>query len=317
MKFLTMPFLFLSLSVGILSAQEPSATEPPNQTETAPADEEAQWLAAVTAMLEKLDFKTGDQRLMEGAFTLSLPQGYQFLSEQDATTVLVDLWGNPAEVAEDTLGLIVPEGENLIDEDSWAVVVSFEDTGYIDDADAASTDYNELLEVMQDQTKASNEFRAAQGIGPVDLVGWAIPPRYESDTQVLHWAKELAFDRSSDHTLNYDVRVLGRRGVVSLNCVAPMSKLESVRAATPDLVSLTAFGDGHRYSDFDASTDKKSEMGMAGLIVGGAVAAKVAAKVGILKGLFLGLLAMKKFLIIGLIALVVGVKKFFGAREAA
>jgi hypothetical protein len=48
-------------------------------------------------------------------------------------------------------------------------------------------------------------------------------------------------------------------------------------------------------------------MGIAVLVAGG-----IAAKLGFFKGLWVALFAAKKFIIIGIIALVVAIKKFFG-----
>ena len=50
-----------------------------------------------------------------------------------------------------------------------------------------------------------------------------------------------------------------------------------------------------------------STYGIAALVAGG-----IAAKLGFFKGLWVALFAAKKFIIIGIIALVVAIKKFFG-----
>jgi uncharacterized membrane-anchored protein len=82
--------------------------------------------------------------------------------------------------------------------------------------------------------------------------------------------------------LNYDVRVLGRRGVLSLNAIAGASQKQEIDALTPEIVSLVSFNTGHTYADYNSSTDKKADYSLAGLVVGGAVAAKLLAKGGIL-----------------------------------
>jgi uncharacterized membrane-anchored protein len=55
-----------------------------------------------------------------------------------------------------------------------------------------------------------------------------------------------------------------------------------------------------------------AEFGIAALIAGGAAAA---AKTGLLKSLWVGILAAKKFIIIGLIAAAGFVKKFFFSKK--
>jgi uncharacterized membrane-anchored protein len=65
---------------------------------------------------------------------------------------------------------------------------------------------------MQEQAAATNDERRRQGYATVRLIGWAAPPHYSRQSHKLYWAKELAFSDESEHTLNYNVRVLGRRG---------------------------------------------------------------------------------------------------------
>ena len=67
---------------------------------------------------------------------------------------------------------------------------------------------------------AANEEREKQGFERVTLIGWAEPPSYDAAAHKLYWAKELAFADNPDHTLNYNIRVLGRRGVLVLNAYA-------------------------------------------------------------------------------------------------
>jgi len=149
----------------------------------------------------------------------------------------------------------------------------------------------------------------------VHLVGWAKPPHYDPVTKKLHWARELEFGGSDGERargLNYAIRILGRRGVLELNMVADMAQLQQIETAIPSVLQAVEFNPGHRYADFDSTTDRVAEYGLAALVLGG-----VAAKTGLLKGLFVGLLAAKKFVILGLLA--VGgflVKLFKGSSTA-
>ena len=56
---------------------------------------------------------------------------------------------------------------------------------------------------------------------------------------------------------------------------------------------------------------------MAGLVLGGAVAAKVAAQAGLLAKLGAILVAGKKFVVVGVLALLAFAKKLFGRKSAA
>jgi uncharacterized membrane-anchored protein len=75
---------------------------------------------------------------------------------------------------------------------------------------------------------------------------------------------------------------------------------------------MVDFQDGHRYADFTEKTDKVATYGLAALVAGG-----VGAKAGLFKGIWLGILAFKKFAIIGVIALGAFLKKFFDNRREA
>jgi len=110
----------------------------------------------------------------------------------------------------------------------WAVVITYDEDGYVDDKGAESIDYTALLKEMKEGVAEANKEREKQGYEPVTLVGWAEPPTYNRDTHKLYWAKELQFG-NSPHTLNYDVRILGRRGVLVLNAVSGMDQLDRVK----------------------------------------------------------------------------------------
>ncbi len=131
----------------------------------------------------------------------------------------------------------------------------------------------------------------------------------------MYWAKELRFGGEDPSTLNYNIRMLDRRGVLVLNAIAGMDQLATIEQATPQLLSMVNFQDGHRYADFNASTDKVATYGLAALVAGGLLA-----KGGFLKVLIAGLLAAKKFVIIGAIAHFAGIKKLiakFSPPQAA
>ena len=64
------------------------------------------------------------------------------------------------------------------------------------------------------------------------------------------------------------------------------------------MLASVNFQEGHRYADFDPEIDKMAAYGIGALIAG-----TVAGKAGLFKGLLVALLAAKKFILVGLIAL--------------
>jgi uncharacterized membrane-anchored protein len=167
-----------------------------------------------------------------------------------------------------------------------------------------------MLSEMQAGTLADNEAREAAGYGKVELVGWATQPRYDATAKKMIWAKELEFNDDPAHTLNYDMRVLGRGGYLSLNAVANMDQIATIETEMPKLLSMTEFDAGNRYADFNESTDKIAGYGVAAL-VGGAIAAKS----GLFAKLLALLLAAKKIVIPLVVALAYGVAKLFGKKK--
>ncbi|MDB6174956.1 MAG: Protein of unknown function rane [Chthoniobacteraceae bacterium] len=278
-----------------------------------PAPEEAARAAKIEALLDRLKFEKGQIELKGGLAKVNLPEGFRFLGPEDAEVVLTKLWGNPPGGAR-PLGLIVPvksgtPKESMARRDSWAVVIEYGEDGYVKDNDASKINYDDLLKKMQEGTRAANKERAREGYPSVELIGWAAPPRYDAASNKLYWAKEIAFESEGAHTLNYNIRMLGRRGVLVLNAVAGMEQLDEIEKAAPAILSMVEFQEGHRYADFK-SGDKVATYGLAALVTGG-----ILAKAGFFKVLLVGLLAAKKFVVLGAIALFGFVKKFFGNRE--
>ena len=265
---------------------------------------------AAAKIIGKLDFRGGDIALPAAGATLHLASSFKYLGPDDAERVLTELWGNPP--GSDALGMLVPSDIPLSADDSWAVVITYSDDGYVKDDEAASIDYDDLLAQMQEETRDSNAARERAGYGSIELVGWAEPPHYDQASNKLYWAKRLKFDGAEADTLNYDIRVLGRKGYLSLNAVAGMGQLAQVQDGMRQAITMAEFDTGQRYADFNESTDKLAGYGLAALI-GGAVAAKAGlfAKLGAL------LLAGKKFVILGLAGLAALAKKLFGRKDPA
>lgn len=158
----------------------------------------------------------GEINLGDGKATLIVPEGYKYLDEEQSKKVLTDLWGNPPS---DTYGMLFKENEFPLDSMmSFVIEISFTEDGYVDDEDAENIDYDELLEDMKKSVIENNELRVKEGYGKMELIGWANKPYYDSDKKKLYWAKELLFEGDELSTLNYDVRILGRKGyLVILN----------------------------------------------------------------------------------------------------
>jgi len=255
----------------------------------------------------ELKYQTGTIVLPNKVATLHLGEKYRYLDPNETNKLLM-AWGNESDTT--TQGTIIANDVDPWSESGWAVILTYDDDGHIDDSDAAEIDYDDMLKDMKEGTEDYNAERKKAGFEAVHLVGWAEKPHYDASAKKLYWAKELNFEGTSGNTLNYDVRVLGREGVLSMNAVATMNSLEQIRGEMRPLIEVAEFNEGYRYGEFNAKTDRVAEYGLAALIAAG-----VGAKLGLFAKLGALLLAFKKFIILGFIALGAFIKKLFGKKD--
>lgn len=263
----------------------------------------------VMKFISGIQYRQGTIELGKGLATLNVPETFRYVGPDDAAKILL-LWGNPPD-EDKPLGMLFPAGMNPVSEGTWAVVIEWSGDGYVKDDDAAKIDYTKMLKDMQASCREESKEREKEGYNAIDLVGWATPPRYDAATHKMYWAKEIKFGGEPENTLNYNIRMLGRSGVLVLNAVSSMSQLKNIEQATPQLLAMVEFKQGQRYADFDPSSDKYAGYGLAALVAGG-----VAAKAGLFKGLIALLIAGKKVIVVGVVGLVALVKKFFGRKAA-
>ena len=231
-------------------------------------------LKLMQEQIEKsLTYETGSITLGENLAVMQVPAGYRYLSAKQSQYVLSQLWGNPPDSS--TLGMLFPENKDPFSDNAYAIEISYSEEGYINDDDAADLDYGDLLKEMQTDTRDANPARAQEGYPTVELMGWASPPFYDAKNHKLHWAKELKFQDTESNTLNYNIRILGRKGFLVLNVIGDMSVLPAVKKNIGPVLAAVDFTEGNRYSDFNPDIDQVAAYGVGGLIAG-----KVLAKVG-------------------------------------
>lgn len=261
-----------------------------------------QWLATLKP-------QHGNITLPSGIASLQLNNEFYYLSPDDTERLLTEAWGNPPGLK--TLGMIIPTAVSPLAENGWGVIISYRNDGHISDDDAAKIDYAELLEQMKADDAEDNKERRQQGYAGLTLLGWAEPPSYDQASHKMYWARELKADDAEQTTLNYSIRVLGREGVLELNAVAAMADLQTIKQETPKILAFTNFTDGNRYADYDARTDKLAPYGLAALVAGG-----IAGKAGLFAKIGVALLAFKKFIILGLVAIAGVLGKLFKRKQS-
>lgn len=230
---------------------------------------------------------------------LRLPDSYSFIPVAEASAFMRAL-GNTTN--ENFLGLIIPKQDPF-----WFVTVRYTDSGHIADEDAKTWNADDLLQSLKDGTEAANKERIGRGIPAFDVIGWAEKPAYDEATHRLVWSI-LARDRgtTTTATINYNTYALGRQGYFELNLVTGEDTIADDKKHAGALLAALDYKLGQRYTDYNASTDRLAEFGLAALI-GGAAAKKL--------GLFAVIgLALAKFWKVILIAIALGggaIFKFF------
>lgn len=289
----------LPLIAGLLSAAFVFANDNDDSTKL------VNYLKYADSVENSLNYKTGKLTLAGGSIAIDVPDGFKFLESADARRVIEDIWGNPPS-GKPPLGLLMPASSSVMLPGGYAFIVSFNDVGYVKDDDAAKVNYDDLLKDMKKSSEEENNERRKLNLTTMDLVGWAAKPYYDHDRKILHWAKEYKIPDEDVNTLNYDVRVLGRKGVMVLQAVATMDELDSVNAHINDVLAMVNFTEGNRYSDFNSSTDK-----IAAWTIGGLVAGKVLAKAGF----FAVILKFLKFIIAGVVLAGGAIWRFITGRK--
>ncbi|MES2646689.1 MAG: DUF2167 domain-containing protein [Bacteroidota bacterium] len=267
-------------------------------------------LLFIDSVENALHWDTSTVVIGNGIAKIKVPKGFKFLNATQSKFVLHDLWGNPER--DDILGMIFPENGGPYADSSYVFVVSFEEDGYVKDGDADDIDYDDMFKDIKKAEPDLNVERSKEGYEPILMMGWAAKPYYDKNKKVLHWAKELKFGDAESNTLNYDVRVLGRKGILSLNAIAAIEDLPLVKANIDKVLMMPEFTEGNKYSDYNESTDKVAEY-----TIGALVAGSVLAKTGVLAMIGKFLIASWKFILIGLIAVGGSMRKIFKRKKPA
>jgi uncharacterized membrane-anchored protein len=262
--------------------------------------EEEQYLNHIASLWSAIEKQQGKVTLPNNIATLIVPDNFYYLSPADAEKLLVDIWGNVPGSGQDGFGVLFPVDISPLADESWAVTIDYEEDGYVSDEDADDIDYDELLSIMKKDTEESSQYRIQQGYEAIKLVGWASAPYYDKAEHKLHWAKELKFGDNELNTLNYNIRVLGRKGVLVLNFIAGMNQKELIDSQLNTVLAMAEFNEGSRYEDFDPDIDTIAAYGLGTLVAG-----KVIAKTGMLAA---ALIFLKKFGVI----ILVGIGALFG-----
>lgn len=238
--------------------------------------------------------------------TFALPKGYIWVPQPAAGRLLQAMGNHNSEAL---LGLVMPAAEQ---DDHWLAVARWEPAGYIKDDDAKKWDVDELFKSLKEGTEEANKDRKARGFTELDIVGWVEKPSYQAPTHRLVWslaARPKDLPAGEANGINYNTYALGREGYISLNLLTDERHVAGDKPHATTLLQALSFNEGKRYEDFNASTDKVAEYGLAALV--GGIAAKKLGMFALAAGFF-----AKFAKVIGLAAvgLVAAARKVFGKK---
>jgi len=249
----------------------------------------------------RLDWVRGPSVAPIGADLAEMPisEDYVYL-DADGTKRLMELTQNPVSGLE--MATVAP----VSNDEGWFLVFEFDQVGYVPDDEKDSLDADAMLTAIREGTEAANEERRARGWGTMQIVGWHEPPHYDTRTNTLSWA--ITGESDGQRNVNRIVKVLGRRGVMTVTLVSSPDELATAIPAVETLLAGYQFKPGHTYAEYMPGTDQLATYGLTALVVGGAGAALV--KSGLLAKLW-------KPIAIALVALGAGVKRLFTSGRKA
>ena len=204
---------------------------------------------------------------------INLEQNYLFANAED-TRKLMEYIGNPT--SNNEVGLIAPNEEN----EDWYIVFEYDKVGYIRDDDKDHIDSKAILKNIKNATEKANKTREEKGFPRLDIVGWHEEPHYDVNSHNLVWA--VLAESSGHQVVNYNVRLLGRNGYMSVVLVTDPTTLNSHKADVESIIGNFSYKQGKSYAEY-VQGDKVAKYGLTALIAGGAGA--VAVKTGILQAL--------------------------------
>lgn len=233
-----------------------------------------------------------------GGAKFDVPEGYAFLDAAETRKFQEYIQNIPT--PNETL--FAPNSLN------WFAVFQFEDTGFVRDDEEINADA--ILEGVREGQRAANKELESRGWATLTIDGWAYSPYYDPATKRLEWAITATSHPTGARIVNFNTRVLGRRGVMKVTLVTGPDTLQADVPQFKMALSGYEFLPEEKYAAYREG-DKVAAYGLGALILGGAAAA--GAKSGVLK-------SVGKFIIFGILAVFAGIwgklKSLFGAKKS-
>jgi uncharacterized membrane-anchored protein len=229
---------------------------------------------------------------------IDLGEGLIYL-DQAGTRQFLELTQNPTSGTE--MAVVAPQS----DEQQWFLVFEWSEIGYVKDDEKDDLDAAAMLAAIREATAAGNEERTKRGWPTMEIVGWQQEPHYDTASNHLTWA--IVGASEGHQTINRMTKLLGRKGVMTVTLVSAPEEIATASAQADGLLGGYRFRPGNTYAEFLPGKDSVAELGLKGLILGGAGAALI--KSGLLGKFW-------KVIVAGVVAVGAGVSRLLGRGKS-
>jgi len=215
---------------------------------------------------QTLQYRYGVIPIANGIAQLTIPAGFKFLNAEQSKHIISEVWHQSPQP--DLAGMLFPESGDPLNKNSYAVIINYEPRGFVRDLDAGKIDYDKVLQNLQRDEEDDNAERKTMGYPSVHLVSWVQKPLYNKASNELYWAKEILVGNAGAHILSYNIRVLGRNGIITMSAEGPTDDLALMNSDMAKVQHIASFTNGNRYTDFDVHTDKVAAWTIGTLVTG-------------------------------------------------
>src|SRR5688572_20738924 len=174
-----------------------------------------------------------------GVAKVNVPVGHMFL---DGNTIRERMESVGEPTSGDEVGFLRPTNGG------WSVYFEYADVGYVKDDEKDKLDAPKLLNSLKKSNDAANEQRKRNGIPPLIIEGWQQEPKYDAATHNLTWC--IRASMQGEPLLNYNTRLLSRKGYMSVTLVCEPDQLQSTLTDYNSLLAGYKFNTGDTYAEY-------------------------------------------------------------------
>jgi uncharacterized membrane-anchored protein len=212
-------------------------------------------------------FQQGQVKLLEEIVSIHVPAHFHFLDSKQTKDLLTNYWGEAEENA-NHLGLISSRNLSIFAPEAVVFTIDYVKAGHIlENQEEVFTD-EDFLSHFKQSIDSNNTKRKEAGLEPVNLNGWALKPKFDTQSHALYWIEDIALGQNSESRLSANLCILGRSGYIRFSSVCVKEVLEKLKNDLIILASSLRFEPEHQYGAFKPAHEKASPLSLEALILG-------------------------------------------------